>query len=111
MHSGPVVVVGKQKFSYGLWENTVNVVCRMEVEGNLDQIPISLETWGSLTDGFSKCPHERAWIKGDLITLVPLITIASECGLLALNASLAPCPLSALKHAVDKRAQVDGLRF
>lgn len=46
MHSGAVIagVIGKQKFSYDLWGDTVNVASRMESEGIADQIQISTET-------------------------------------------------------------------
>jgi class 3 adenylate cyclase len=66
VHSGAVIagVIGKQKFSYDLWGNTVNVASRMESEGIVDQIQISSETWQLLTDRFQSTPRGEIQIKG-----------------------------------------------
>ena len=66
VHSGAVIagVIGKQKFSYDLWGNTVNVASRMESEGIPDQIQISAETWAMLADRFETSPRGEIQIKG-----------------------------------------------
>lgn len=67
VHSGAVIagVIGKQKFSYDLWGNTVNVASRMESEGIADQIQISAETWEMLSDCYQTSPRGEIQIKGD----------------------------------------------
>jgi class 3 adenylate cyclase len=66
VHSGTVVagVIGKQKFSYDLWGDTVNVASRMESEGIADQIQISAETWKMLSDRYRTSPRGEIQIKG-----------------------------------------------
>ncbi len=66
VHSGAVIagVIGKQKFSYDMWGNTVNVASRMESEGIPDQIQISAETWEMLSDRFQTSPRGEIQIKG-----------------------------------------------
>jgi len=66
VHSGAVIagVIGKQKFSYDLWGNTVNVASRMESEGIADQIQISAETWKMLSDCYHTSPRGEIQIKG-----------------------------------------------
>lgn len=66
VHSGAVIagVIGKQKFSYDLWGNTVNVASRMESEGLPDQIQISAETWKMLPDSYQTSSRGEIQIKG-----------------------------------------------
>ncbi len=66
VHSGAVIagVIGKQKFSYDLWGNTVNVASRMESEGIADQIQISAETWKLLSDRYQTSERGEIQIKG-----------------------------------------------
>jgi class 3 adenylate cyclase len=66
VHSGAVIagVIGKQKFSYDLWGNTVNVASRMESEGIPDQIQISAETWQMLSERYQASPRGEIEIKG-----------------------------------------------
>ena len=66
MCSGPVIADanGKQKFSYDLWGDTVNVASRMEFEGVPDEIPISLETREMLPDRFQIFSRGKIGIKG-----------------------------------------------
>ena len=66
VHSGAVVagVIGKQKFSYDLWGNTVNVASRMESEGIPDHIQISAETREMLPDNYHTTERGEIQIKG-----------------------------------------------
>jgi adenylate cyclase len=66
VHSGAVVagVIGRQKFSYDLWGDTVNVASRMESEGIPDQIQISAETWKLVQDRFQTTSRGEITIKG-----------------------------------------------
>ena len=57
-------VIGKQKFSYDLWGNTVNVASRMESEGVADRIQISAETKALLPARFSAQSRGEILIKG-----------------------------------------------
>ncbi|MEY3368208.1 MAG: hypothetical protein RI973_1363 [Bacteroidota bacterium] len=47
IHSGPLVagVVGKRKFAYDIWGDTVNIAARMEQSGEPDHINISQHTY------------------------------------------------------------------
>ncbi|MFT7594654.1 MAG: class 3 adenylate cyclase, partial [Paracoccaceae bacterium] len=66
VHSGAVIagVIGKQKFSYDLWGNTVNVASRMESEGLPDQIQISAETQKLLSQRYKTSSRGEIQIKG-----------------------------------------------
>lgn len=66
VHSGAVIagVIGRQKFSYDLWGDTVNIASRMESEGIADQIQISAETWKMLPDRYRTAPRGEIQIKG-----------------------------------------------
>ncbi len=66
IHSGAVVagVIGKQKFSYDLWGNTVNVASRMESEGIANRIQISAETYALLPQRFAAVSRGEIQIKG-----------------------------------------------
>jgi class 3 adenylate cyclase len=47
IHTGPVVagIVGKKKFQYDIWGDTVNTASRMETNGEIGQVNISQETY------------------------------------------------------------------
>ncbi len=66
VHSGAVIagVIGKQKFAYDLWGNTVNVASRMESEGVADRIQISAETHALLPPRFKAQSRGEIKIKG-----------------------------------------------
>lgn len=66
VHSGAAVagVIGKQKFAYDLWGETVNVASRMESSGISDRIQISSETRDLLPESFLTEPRGMVEIKG-----------------------------------------------
>ena len=66
MASGPLVagVIGKRKFIYDLWGNTVNIASRMESHGIPGEIQISDETRRELGDEFNLVDRGIVEIKG-----------------------------------------------
>jgi adenylate cyclase len=67
-HSGEVVagVIGRQKFAYDLWGDTVNVASRMELNGVPGEIQISAETRQLLSAHYRAVPRGEIEIKGHL---------------------------------------------
>ena len=66
IHSGPLIagVIGKNKFSYDVWGNTVNIASRMETNGEPGRINISKETYELVKHQFRCLARGEREIKG-----------------------------------------------
>ena len=66
IHSGPVVagVIGKNKFIYDLWGDTVNIASRMESHGQPEKVQISEATYHLIRDSFNCTKRGTIDVKG-----------------------------------------------
>jgi class 3 adenylate cyclase len=65
INTGPVIagVVGKHKFTYDIWGNTVNVAERVEAAGVPGRITISEATWQHIKGRFETEPRGAVEVK------------------------------------------------
>ena len=66
IHSGSLIggVIGKNKFSFDIWGETVNIASRMESSGLPDRIQISKQTLEYLNNAFEVIPRGVTPVKG-----------------------------------------------
>ena len=66
IHSGSVVagIVGKKKFAYDIWGDTVNTAARMESNGEPGKVNISESTYRLVKDDFNCIPRGELEAKG-----------------------------------------------
>ena len=65
IHTGPAVagVIGKEKFSYDIWGDTVNLASRMESSGEPGKVNISQDTYQCVKDFFDCEPRGKVVAK------------------------------------------------
>jgi guanylate cyclase len=66
MHSGPAIagVIGRRKFVYDVWGDTVNVASRLETSAPTDHIQVSEPVAVALADAFVLEPRGSIELKG-----------------------------------------------
>ena len=66
LHTGPVAagIIGKNKFIYDVWGDTVNVASRMEALGEAGRVHITAETLHALKGRFDAEAREPIHVKG-----------------------------------------------
>lgn len=66
LHTGPLVagVIGKKKFSYDVWGDTVNTASRMESASDPGRVNISRATYDLVKDYFECEPRGKLEVKG-----------------------------------------------
>ncbi len=66
VHTGPVVagVIGRRRFVYDLWGDTVNIAARLETAGAPGRVHVSADVAERLREGFQFEPRGRVALKG-----------------------------------------------
>lgn len=84
IHVGPVVagVVGRQKFSFDIWGDTVNTAARLASYGEMPGIHLSAAAWRQVKDRLRVVPLGSAPIKGkgDMEIFQLAVPGSGECG-------------------------------
>jgi len=78
IHTGPIVagVVGKKKYAYDIWGDTVNVASRMESNGEAGKVNISAATYERISDKY-ECLH-RGKVSAKNIGEVDMYFVGSQ---------------------------------
>ena len=66
MHTGPVVagIIGRHKFTYDVWGDTVNLAHRLEAQGVPGRIQVSAATRDALAEHYAFEPRGLVDIRG-----------------------------------------------
>jgi class 3 adenylate cyclase/HAMP domain-containing protein len=66
VHSGPVIagIIGRSKFAYDLWGDTVNIASRMESAGAPGKVNVSEATYNLVKDRFTFVARGKLPVKG-----------------------------------------------
>lgn len=82
INTGPVLagVIGRKKFIYDLWGDTVNTASRMESHGVGGTIQITRETYEAIKDDFVCEPRGTVYVKGKGEMEVWLVISAKQAG-------------------------------
>ena len=66
VHSGPVIggVIGRRKFAFDIWGETVNIASRLESQGTPGRVHISAATWRLVHDQFDAEPRGPIHLRG-----------------------------------------------
>jgi class 3 adenylate cyclase len=80
IHAGPVVagVIGKNKFSYDLWGDTVNTASRMEAYSATGKIHVTDAMYAALQERFDLEPRGEIAVKGKGVMQTWFLTGRSE---------------------------------
>ena len=78
IHTGPIVagVVGKKKYAYDIWGNTVNIASRMESNGEPGKVNISAATYELIKEDY-KC-HYRGKISAKNVGEIDMYFIEED---------------------------------
>jgi len=65
IHTGEVIagVIGRKKFAYDIWGDTVNTASRMEAGGEVAQVNVSGDTYDYIRDFFECTPRGKIKVK------------------------------------------------
>jgi class 3 adenylate cyclase len=66
VHSGPVIggVIGRRKFAFDIWGETVNIASRLESQGIPGLVHVSAATWRSVQELFDAEPRGPIHLRG-----------------------------------------------
>jgi adenylate cyclase len=75
LHVGPVVagVVGRERYQFDIWGDTVNVAARMAELGNAGKVALTEDVWRLVADRFEGAPLGTVKVEGK--GLIPLFEV------------------------------------